>query len=159
MLFAKDSASVLAASRPVIARIAVALSNINNYIRVRGYTDNTFIPNGIFRNSWDLSANRSVSVLEELEKAGIEPERMAVEAFGQFSNKYSNKTAAGRALNRKVVIAISRYAMERKPEQEVTSMPENNSAQTGEVSGKAGSSDIEVVRGEGNSIELNFNQK
>lgn len=159
MLFAKDSASVLAASRPVIARIAVALSNINNYIRVRGYTDNTFIPNGIFRNSWDLSANRSVSVLEELEKAGIEPERMAVEAFGQFSNKYSNKTAAGRALNRKVVIAISRYAMERKSEQEVTSMPQNNSAQTGEVSGKAGSSDIEVVRGEGNSIELNFNQK
>ena len=95
----------------------------------------------------------------EAGQAGIEPERMAVEAFGQFSNKYSNKTAAGRALNRKVVIAISRYAMERKPEQEVTSMPQNNSAQTGEVSGKAGSSDIEVVRGEGNSIELNFNQK
>ena len=157
--FAKDSASVLAASRPVIARIAVALSNINNYIRIRGYTDNTFIPNGIFRNSWDLSANRSVSVLEELEKAGIEPGRMAVEAFGQYSNKYSNKTAAGRALNRKVVIAISRYPMERNPEQAVTSTPQNNSAQPREVSGKAGSSDIEVVRGDGNAIELNFNQK
>ena len=159
MLFAKDSASVLAASRPVISRIAVALSNINNYIRIRGYTDNTFVPNGIFRNSWDLSANRSVSVLEELEKAGIEPERMAVEAFGQYSNKYSNKTAAGRALNRKVVIAISRYAMERKPELDATNVPQNGQSQTGEVSGKAGSSDIEVVRGEGNTIELNFNQK
>ena len=84
---------------------------------------------------------------------------MAVEAFGQYSNKYSNKTAAGRALNRKVVIAISRYAMERKPELDATNVPQNGQSQTGEVSGKAGTSDIEVVRGEGNTIELNFNQK
>ena len=68
LLFAEDSASVLAASRPVIQKIAVVLSGINNYVRIRGYTDDSFIPNGIFRNSWDLSANRAVSVLNELEK-------------------------------------------------------------------------------------------
>ena len=79
LLFAEDSASVLAASRPVIQKIAVVLSGINNYVRIRGYTDDSFIPNGIFRNSWDLSANRAVSVLNELEKSGINPERMAIE--------------------------------------------------------------------------------
>lgn len=158
LIFAEGSASVLAASRPVIHKIAVALSNINNYIRIRGYTDNTFIPNGIFRNSWDLSANRAVSVLDELEKAGIEPDRMAIEAFGQYSNKYSNKTAAGRAMNRKVVIAISRYAIERKAPLDVGDSNMYNQNQS-DVTGQAGTSDIDVVRGEGNSIELNFNQR
>ena len=159
LIFAEGSASVLAASRPIIARIAVAISNINNYIRIRGYTDNTFIPNGIFRNSWDLSANRAVSVLEELEKAGIIPDRMAVEAFGQYSPKYSNATAAGRAMNRKVVIAISRYAMEAP---KTINVPEGGlikSKGDNVPQGSAGTADLNVVRGEDNTIELNFSDK
>ena len=159
LIFAEGSASVLAASRPIIARIAVAISNINNYIRIRGYTDNTFIPNGIFRNSWDLSANRAVSVLEELEKAGIIPERMAVDAFGQYSPKYSNATAAGRAMNRKVVIAISRYAMEAP---KTINVPEGGlikSKGDNVPQGSAGTADLNVVRGEDNTIELNFSDK
>ncbi|MDY4993854.1 MAG: OmpA family protein [Succinivibrio sp.] len=159
LIFAEGSASVLAASRPIIARIAVAISNINNYIRIRGYTDNTFIPNGIFRNSWDLSANRAVSVLEELEKAGIIPERMAVEAFGQYSPKYSNATVAGRAMNRKVVIAISRYAMEAP---KTINVPEGGlikSKGDDVPQGSAGTADLNVVRGEDNTIELNFSDK
>ena len=159
LLFAEGSASVLAASRPVIGKIAVTISNINNYIRIRGYTDDSFVPNGIFRNSWDLSANRAVSVLEELEKAGISPERMAIEAFGQFSPKYSNKTAAGRSLNRKVVIAISRYAMERKPLLENAEEVLSGQSDNRNYSGKAGSNDIGISRGEDNRIELNFSGK
>ncbi|MBQ2381183.1 MAG: OmpA family protein [Succinivibrio sp.] len=159
LLFAEGSASVLAASRPVIGKIAVTISNINNYIRIRGYTDDSFIPNGIFRNSWDLSANRAVSVLEELEKAGINPERMAIEAFGQFSPKYSNKTSAGRSLNRKVVIAISRYAMERKPVLENAEEILSGQSDNRNYSGKAGTNDIGISRGEDNRIELNFSGK
>ncbi|SRR5574344_25412 len=155
LIFAEGSASVLAPSRPVIARIAVAIANINNYIRIRGYTDNTFVPNGIFKNSWDLSANRSLSVLSELEHAGIVPERMAIEAYGEYSPKYSNKTEAGRALNRKVVIAISRYAMDRK---DPVTAPngDDNATGPGSNNAKAGAGNVQVVRGEGNSIELNF---
>ena len=156
LLFAEGSASILAASRPIIQRIAVAISNINNYIRIRGYTDNTFIPNGIFMNSWDLSANRSLSVLTELERAGIIPERMAIEAYGEYSPMYSNKTAAGRAMNRKVVIAISRYAMERKTPLTATDAEQSLINGTTEPSINAGQGDVEVKRGEGNTIELDF---
>jgi flagellar motor protein MotB len=161
LLFAEDSASVLNPSKPVLARIAIALSNINNYVRVRGYTDDTFIPNGIFRNSWDLSAQRAISVLAELERNGLDPERMAIEAFGEFSNTYSNRTSAGRALNRKVVIAISRYAMEKRQEKYIDAEIRfgDFGKRSDESIGQAGSRDIDVVRGEGNSIELNFNQK
>ncbi len=156
LLFAEGSASILAASRPIIQRIAVAISNINNYIRIRGYTDNTFIPNGIFRNSWDLSANRSLSVLSELERAGITPERMAIEAYGEYAPKYSNKTAAGRAMNRKVVIAISRFAMERKTPVAVSEVEQDILNGTSEPSVNAGQGQVEVKRGEGNTIELDF---
>ena len=161
LLFAEGSASVLNPSKPVLARIAIALSNINNYVRVRGYTDDTFIPNGIFRNSWDLSAQRAISVLAELERNGLDPERMAIEAFGEFSNTYSNRTSAGRALNRKVVIAISRYAMEKRQEKYIDAEIRfgDFGKRSDESIGQAGSRDIDVVRGEGNSIELNFNQK
>lgn len=161
LLFAEDSASVLNPSKPVLARIAIALSNINNYVRVRGYTDDTFIPNGIFKNSWDLSAQRAISVLAELERNGLDPERMAIEAFGEFSNTYSNRTSAGRALNRKVVIAISRYAMEKRQEKYIDAEIRfgDFGKRSDESIGQAGSRDIDFVRGEGNSIELNFNQK
>ena len=150
LLFAEGSASVLNPSKPVLARIAIALSNINNYVRVRGYTDDTFIPNGIFRNSWDLSAQRAISVLAELERNGLDPERMAIEAFGEFSNTYSNRTSAGRALNRKVVIAISRYAMEKRQEKYIDAEIRfgDFGKRSDESIGQAGSRDIDVVRGE-----------
>lgn len=114
LLFVPNSASILSRSRPVIAQIATALRNINNYIRVRGYTDNSFVPNAIYGNNWELSAQRAINVLQELESNGIEPQRLAVEAYGQYSPFYSNATRAGRAQNRRVVIAISREAI--KPE-------------------------------------------
>jgi len=157
LLFAEGSASILAAAKPVIQRIAVAMSNINNYVRIRGYTDNSFIPNGIFRNSWDLSANRALSVLNELEKYGIIPERMAIEAYGEYSPKYSNSTAAGRAMNRKVVIAVSRYAIERKPPLDASNIKTDEvNSSVSSSGGSAGSSNIEFRRGDGNTIELNF---
>lgn len=114
LLFVPNSASILTRSRPVIAQIASALRNINNYVRVRGYTDNSFVPNAIFGNNWELSSQRAINVLMELEANGIEPQRLAVEAYGQYSPFYSNATRAGRAQNRRVVIAISREAI--KPE-------------------------------------------
>lgn len=114
LLFANNSASILTRSRPVIATIANALKDVNNYVRVRGYTDNTFVPSAIYGNNWELSSRRAINVLQELETNGIDPKRLAAEAYGQYSPFYSNATRAGRAQNRRVVIAISREAL--KPE-------------------------------------------
>lgn len=111
LLFASNSSSILTRSRPVIASIAKALKDVNNYIRVRGYTDNSFVPSAIYGNNWELSSSRAIKVLQELEANGIDPQRLAAEAYGQYSPFYSNATRAGRAQNRRVVIAISREAI------------------------------------------------
>ena len=111
LLFAKGSASILSTSYPVLSEISHALSSINNYIRVRGYTDNEFEDTGTYANNWELSAARALSVLNELVSNGIDPSRLAVEGYGQYTPFYSNSTRAGRAQNRRVVIAISRFSV------------------------------------------------
>lgn len=155
MLFAEGSASILSASRPLIAKIAVALAQVNNYVRIRGYTDDSFIPNGIYKNSWQLSAARSISVLNELVADGIASSRMAVEAYGQYAPLVSNATSAGRARNRRVVVAISRYAVENNDKLNVV-QDANDAAPS--TSGQAGSGSVGVSRGDDNSVNLSFGQ-
>ena len=155
MLFAEGSASILSVSRPLIAKIAVALSPVNNYVRIRGYTDNTFEPNGIYKNSWQLSAARSINVLNELAADGIAPERMAVEAYGEYAPFVSNSTPAGRARNRRVVVAISRYAVENPGTLDVVD-DDGTAKAPASSSGTAGSGSVGVSRGDDNSVNLSF---
>lgn len=155
LLFAEDSAAVLNTSRPVIAAIAKTLSNINNYIRVRGYTDNTFVQNSVYRNNWELSASRALAVLDELENFGIAPSRLAVEAYGQYAPFYSNATRAGRAQNRRVVIAISRDGIKRDDLKVLPGDSERIVPTTEPV--EAGTGGIRFERGADGSLELNFN--
>lgn len=156
LLFAKDSASILSRARPIIAHVASSLTSLNNYIRVRGYTDDSFIPDGIFKDSWELSAQRAVNVLKELADDGIEPERMAVESYGQYHPFVSNSTASGRALNRRVVIAISRYAMAERRQLQVVS---TNDGSDPSLSGgeRAGEGRMGITRSEDDGIILQFN--
>ncbi|MBO8415254.1 MAG: OmpA family protein [Proteobacteria bacterium] len=155
LLFAQDSAAVLNSARPVIAQIAAALRDINNYIRVRGYTDNLFASDGVYKNNWELSSARAIAVLEELENFGIDPSRLAAEAYSQYAPFYSNSTAAGRAQNRRVVIAISRNAIDR-PRLEVLPGNSENLVQTPQAV-RAGSVQMNFSRGADGSLDLNFN--
>lgn len=157
LFFAEGSASILASSRPLITKIAVLLEPINNYVRIRGYTDDQFVNNGIFANSWELSARRAVNVLREFQDLGIAPERLAAEAYGQYSPAFDNETAAGRARNRRVAIAISRYAVQREEPAYVdeNDLPEEKpSSEDSEHT--SGQKDLNIVRGEDSSIQLNF---
>ena len=86
------------------------INPIDNFIRVRGYTDDLPINNELFSSNWELSVARATSVLRILEQLGTAPKRMAIEGFGQYYPSVSNDSPEGRASNRKVVIAVSRYA-------------------------------------------------
>lgn len=154
LLFAEGSSSVLNASKPVIAQIAQALKRINNYVRIRGYTDNSTVANGIFRNNWDLSANRAISVLDELVSHGIEPNRLAVEGYGQYSPFFSNSSPQGRQQNRRVVIAISRYALS-PPQLQVVTDDTKGLLPAGDAK-PVGASDMNLKRNEDGSLNFDF---
>lgn len=109
LLFASGSATATQSARVVLAEISKIINPINNFLRIRGYTDNIPIANELFASNWELSVARATSVLRVLESTGTLPQRMVIEGYGEYAPSADNRTAAGRAANRKVEIAISRY--------------------------------------------------
>ncbi|KKO47006.1 flagellar motor protein [Arsukibacterium ikkense] len=118
LLFASGSATATSSARTLLTEITDIINPINNFIRIRGYTDDQPINNELFSSNWELSVARATSVLRVLESLDTPSHRMAIEGFGQHYPASSNTTAEGRAANRKVVIALSRYGyMPSEPEQ------------------------------------------
>ncbi|MGY6038776.1 flagellar motor protein MotB [Aeromonas sp. AE23HZ002T15] len=110
LLFNSGSAFLGPNAAPVLDTLSGILKPVDNYVRVRGYTDNEPIHNEMFSSNWALSAARAEAVLGALITKGIVPQRLAYEAYGEFSPFADNSTEQGRLQNRKVVVAISRFA-------------------------------------------------
>jgi chemotaxis protein MotB len=88
-----------------LKRIALIVQKLPKNITIDaiGYTDNTPPPvNSPYKDNWELSAARGVSVVKELIKDGVDPKRL--KASGRASNNpvASNSTQEGRAKNRRV---------------------------------------------------------
>lgn len=78
-------------------------------IDIRGYTDDEAPPAGLrYRDNWELSALRAVSVLRYLLSQGIEPSRLTATGFGELEPLLPNTTEANRARNRRVEFVLQR---------------------------------------------------
>lgn len=145
LLFESGSDVLGNAADPILQEIASTLNDSGNLIRVRGYTDNLAINTERFPSNWELSSARAVAVVRKLQGSGIEPRRMAVEGFGEFNPIASNEAVEGRARNRRVVLAISRFQSLTQQEPEVIRpAPVANSAAPAQTEEKE--SAVEVVR-------------
>lgn len=113
LLFPSGSSSTTKSAQAILAVIYDVIAQSNNFIRVRGYTDNQTINNEIYSSNWELSIFRATAILRGLEGLGLNPARMAIEGYGEYYPSADNSTAEGRARNRKVVIAISKYGLEK----------------------------------------------
>jgi chemotaxis protein MotB len=113
LLFPSGSSSTTNSATNILAVIYEVLDEVTNFVRVRGYTDNQAINTEIFSSNWELSVYRATSVLRVLDNLGMNPARMAIEGYGQYYPSANNATAQGRAKNRKVVVAISKYGLEK----------------------------------------------
>jgi chemotaxis protein MotB len=113
MLFDTGEAELRPEARPVLGEIARLLRGLDgtNPVHVEGNTDNVPISTDRFRNNWELSAGRAVTVLTFLEESGFDPTRMSAIGYGEQRPVASNATAAGRALNRRVEIVVVRQAV------------------------------------------------
>ncbi|MHB1247555.1 MAG: OmpA family protein [Sulfuriferula sp.] len=82
------------------AKVLTAYPDIN--VEIAGYTDSI----GTAKYNMDLSRRRAATVKKYLESKGIADSRMTTKGFGETHPIASNKTAAGRAQNRRVEILI-----------------------------------------------------
>jgi len=88
-----------------IKRIALIINTLpaSVNISVRGYTDNQPLPkDSIFQDNIELSAGRASSVMRQLIKDGVSPERLSTAAFGSAKPLKENNSEENRADNRRV---------------------------------------------------------
>ncbi len=113
LLFPSGSSSTTNSAKAILSVIYDVIGKVSNFVRIRGYTDDQTINNEIFSSNWELSVYRATAILRILEELKLNPSRMAIEGYGQYYPSADNQTAQGRAKNRKVVIAISKYGLEK----------------------------------------------
>jgi len=75
-------------------------------IEVVGHTDTDPIRKSKWKDNWELSAQRALSVLRYLVNKGISPEKIKASGRGQSQPIASNSTASGKAKNRRVEIVV-----------------------------------------------------
>jgi len=101
LLFPSGSSSATNSAKAIMSVIYDVIGEVSNYVRIRGYTDNQPIDNEIFSSNWALSVARATAILALLQNMELDPARMAIEGYGQYSPNADNSTAQGRAQNRR----------------------------------------------------------
>ncbi len=105
-LFPSGEDSIDEHSTEGLKKVAAAIEKLPNPVRLEGHTDAIPINTSRFHSNWELSAARSIAVMELLNKFGVPRERMSIAGYADVSPVASNDTEEGRAKNRRVDIVI-----------------------------------------------------
>jgi chemotaxis protein MotB len=106
--FDSGSAELKKDVKPALDKITGILSDYpENRIIVEGNTDNVPIHTSRFRDNWELSTERALSVLNYiLGNKKLNPVRFSVTGYGEYNPIVPNDTPANRLLNRRVDIVV-----------------------------------------------------
>ena len=116
VIFATGQANVSDAGKEQLADIASALREIEKSIpenipwvlQIEGHTDSDPIANSsIFRDNWDLSTERALSVVRFLRSEGISANRLAAAGYGEFQPIDSGNSAASKQRNRRIELKLT----------------------------------------------------
>jgi chemotaxis protein MotB len=112
ILFDSGEASISKRGEGVLSRVGGVLAAIEDrQIQVSGHTDTTPISDKLkaqFPTNWELSTARATNVVRFLsEKASVPAKRLMASGYGEYEPIGSNKSAAGRARNRRIEILLT----------------------------------------------------
>jgi chemotaxis protein MotB len=105
-LFPSGEDEIAKDTYPTIQKIAEAMQKIPNPARMEGHTDALPIHNSRFRSNWELSAARSIALLQALTSLGVDKDRLSITGYADTNPLEDNDTEEGRARNRRVDIII-----------------------------------------------------
>ena len=105
--FPSGQANIEPNTYPIIDKLAGVLTGLPNAVRLEGHTDPVPIKNSRFSSNWELSAARSIAMLELLATRNhINRERLSIAGFADTAPLSSNDDEEGRAKNRRVDVVI-----------------------------------------------------
>ncbi|MEN4918063.1 OmpA family protein [Achromobacter spanius] len=106
LLFPSGQATLSPSGLDVIKRLAGILNKNEYQVSVEGHSDPVPILTKQFASNWELSSSRATSVLRELVRDGVAPQRLRAVGYAETRPIESNDTAAGRAANRRVELIM-----------------------------------------------------
>jgi chemotaxis protein MotB len=127
-LFPSGTAVVLENARPPVARIAKALVEVPNPVRLEGHTDSVPIHNEQYQSNWELSAARSIALMRLLTEYGVPVDKLSIAGYADNAPADSNDTEEGRARNRRVDVVVLNATGLRAEPQRASGAPLVNTA-------------------------------
>jgi chemotaxis protein MotB len=115
VLFSSGSADLGGKGQEQLARLAATVLEISAKIpsklpwvlRVDGHTDKNPIATARFPSNWALSTHRALSVVNQLIKQGVPPNRLAAAGFGEFQPLDTNDDEIAYRRNRRIEIKLT----------------------------------------------------
>jgi chemotaxis protein MotB len=90
-----------------LEKVAAAINRLPNPVRLEGHTDSVPIRTLRFKSNWELSAARSIALMELLSSSfGVPRDRLSIAGYADTAPIASNDDQVGRARNRRVDIVI-----------------------------------------------------
>src|SRR6266568_3109140 len=109
VLFASGSTALGKEGRAALDAVAEAFKDLKGKnVLVAGYTDD--VPTGTragFKDNWDLSAGRAVTVVRYLQSKGVSPGILGALGFSEYRPLAGNDSGEGRSQNRRIEIALT----------------------------------------------------
>jgi chemotaxis protein MotB len=108
ILFDSGKATLKSATNKELDHILAVLKEkySGKQIDVIGHTDNEPIKKSAWKDNWELSAQRALSVARYLADHGVSEKQLEASGCGAFRPVASNSTAEGKAKNRRVEIVV-----------------------------------------------------
>ncbi|CAJ0803671.1 Outer membrane protein A [Ralstonia psammae] len=106
-MFGGGRAEVSRKILPLLDKVAAEISKVNGKVTVIGHSDNVPIKTAKFPSNQALSDERAATVVEYLASKGVAKGRLEAIGKGDTEPVADNKTAAGRAQNRRVEIVVT----------------------------------------------------
>ena len=108
LLFNSGSWAVGTAGKKAVEQLASVLAkNTDIEVLIEGHTDNDPYTSAVLLDNWDLSVKRATAIVRILKNKGVNPTQITAAGRGEFSPVDTNKTAAGKAKNRRIEIILA----------------------------------------------------
>ncbi len=108
VIFKSGSYNITSRATDILSKVATVINGKPNFeAMVEGHTDNVpYNGGGVLIDNWDLSVKRATAIVRELQKLGVNPNKLVAAGRADYVPLVPNDSAENRAKNRRTRILV-----------------------------------------------------